>query len=88
MAVFCDRVRRVIGPRYVELSTLGGGGSTVCGTLDLVRRANGSYFSSADGNLGTDGSALGICMTTLGSKSWGWTVSGRRIGRSTESRRV
>ena len=45
MEVVCDIVLRSIGPRYVSLSTLGGGGSTVCVTLDLVRRAMGSSFS-------------------------------------------
>ena len=42
VAVVCDRMSQAIGPRSVALSTLGGGGSTVCGTLDLVRRATGS----------------------------------------------
>ena len=67
MAVVCDRVCQAIGLRSVALSTLGGGGSTVCGTLDLVRRATGSYFSLVDGTLGADGAALGVWMTTLGS---------------------
>ena len=42
VAVVCDRVRLAIGPRSVSLATLGGGGSTVCGNLELVRRATGS----------------------------------------------
>ena len=88
MALFCDHMRREIGPRSVVFSTLGGGGSTVCGTLDLVRRANGSYFYLVDGNLGVDGDALGVCMTTLGSKAWVWIVAGRCIGLSTECRHV
>ena len=45
MAVVCDRVRQAIGLRSVALYTIGVGGSTVCGTLDLVRRATGSYCS-------------------------------------------
>ena len=88
MAVVCDRVRWTIGPRSVALSTIGGGGSTVCGTLDLMRRATGSHYSLVDGNLGDDGAVLGVCMTTLGNKAWGLTVSGRRIGHSTERCRV
>ena len=40
-AVF-DRVRLEIGPVSCVLVTLGGGWSTVCGTLDLVRRDIGS----------------------------------------------
>ena len=67
MAVVCDRVCQAIGLRSVALSTLGGGGSTVCGTLDLVRRATGSYCSLVYGTLGADGAALGVWMTTLGS---------------------
>ena len=88
MAVVCDCVRWEIGPRSVSLSTLGGGGSTVCGTLDLVRRATGSYCSLVYGIFGPDGSALGVWMTTLGSKACGWKVAVRRIGRSTERRRL
>ena len=88
MAVVCDRVHWAIGPRYVALSTLGGGGSMVCGTLDLVCRATGSYFSLVDGYLGSDRAALGVWMTTLGSKAWGWTVDRRHIGCSTERRCV
>ena len=42
VAVVCDYVRLAIGPRSVSLATLGGGGSTVCGTLDLVRCVTGS----------------------------------------------
>ena len=42
VAVVCYRVRLEIGPGYVALDTLGGGRFTVCGTLDLVRRATGS----------------------------------------------
>ena len=37
VAVFCDRVRLVIGPRSVALATIGGGESTVYGNLDHVR---------------------------------------------------
>ena len=37
-----------------------------------------------DGTFGVDGEALGLWMTTLGSKSWGWSLVGRRIGRSIE----
>ena len=39
LAVVFDIVRQAIGPGSVALSTLGGGGSTVCVTLDLVRYA-------------------------------------------------
>ena len=67
MAVVCDQVRQTIGLRSVALYTLGGGGSMVCGTLELVRRATGSYCSVVDGTLGADGAALGVWMTTLGS---------------------
>ena len=42
VSVVCERVRRAIGLRSVALSTLGGGMSMVCGTLDLVRHATGS----------------------------------------------
>ena len=70
MAVLCYQVRQTIGPRSVAFSTLGGGGSTVCGTLYLVRRATVSYFSLVDGNLGADGDSLGVCMTTIGSEVW------------------
>ena len=65
MAVVCDQVRQAIGLRSVALSTIGGGGSTVCGTLDLVRRATGSYCSLVDVTLGADAAALGVYMTTL-----------------------
>ena len=44
MGVVCDIVRQAIVPGYVSLSTLGGGGSTVCDTLDLVRHAMVSFF--------------------------------------------
>ena len=67
MEVVCDLVRQEIGCRYVAFSTLGGGGSTVCGTLDLVRCEMGSYCSLVDGTLGADGAELGVWMTTLGS---------------------
>ena len=53
-----------------------------------MRRATGSHYSLVDGNLGDDGAVLGVCMTTLGNKAWGLTVSGRRIGHSTERCRV
>ena len=42
MAAVCDRVRLEIGPVSCVLLTLGGGGSTVCGTLDLVCISTGS----------------------------------------------
>ena len=41
-AAVCDRVRLAIGPVSGVWLTLGGGWSTFWGTLDLVRRANGS----------------------------------------------
>ena len=66
-AVVCYQVRQAIGLMSIALSTLGGEGSTVCGTLDLVHRATGSYCSLVDGTLGADGAALGVWMTTLGS---------------------
>ena len=68
MEVVCDRVRRAIGPRYVVLSTLVGGGYTVCGALDLVRCATGSYSYLVDGTLVSDRATLGVWMTNLGSK--------------------
>ena len=88
MAVVCDLMLRSIIPRCVDLSILGGVGSTVCGNVDLVRCAIGSYWSLVDGTLGADGAALGVCMTTLGSEVLGWTVSWRHIVRSTELRRL
>ena len=42
MAAVFDLVRLEIGPMSVNFFTLGGGGSTVCGTLDHVRHATGS----------------------------------------------
>ena len=42
MAAVCDRLRLEIGPVSGVLFTLGGGWSTVWGTLDLVLRATGS----------------------------------------------
>ena len=42
VVVVCDIVRLEIGPMSVDLFTLGGGGSTVCGNLDLVRLATGA----------------------------------------------
>ena len=75
MSGVCDLVRRSIGPRYVALSPLGGGGSMVCGTLGLVRRATGSYCSLVDVTLGADRATLGSWMITLGSKAWGCTFS-------------
>ena len=42
VAVVFYILRLEIGPMSVYLFTLGGGGSTVCGTMDLVLRANGS----------------------------------------------
>ena len=41
MAAVFDRVHLAIGPVSGDFLTLGGGWSTVCGTLDLVRRATG-----------------------------------------------
>ena len=73
MEVVCDLVRLSIGPGYVALSTLGGEGSTVCVTLNLVCCSMGSYFSWVDGTLDTDRSALGVSMKTLGSEAGGWT---------------
>ena len=60
MEVVCDSVNREIGPRSIALYTLGGGGYTVCGTLDLVHCATGSYYSLVDGNIGADGAELGV----------------------------
>ena len=42
MEAVCDLVCLAIGSMSVDLLTLGGGWSMVCGTLDLVRRATGS----------------------------------------------
>ena len=75
MAVVFDRVRGSICPRYVALSILGGGGSTVCGSFYLVRCATGSYCSLVDGTLGDNRAALGAWMATLGSEAWGWKVA-------------
>ena len=75
MEVVFYLVRRAIVPRSVALFTLGGVGSTVCVTLDLVRCAMGSYFSWVDGTLGADWVALGVWLNTLGSKAWDWTFS-------------
>ena len=80
VAVVCDIVRLEIGPMPVYLFTLGGGGYTVCGDLDLVSCANSSQLSLVAGTFGVDDESLGFCMTTLGSKSWGWSLVGRRIG--------
>ena len=66
MEVVCDLVRWAIGLGSIASPTLGGGGSTVCVTLDLVRRAMGSYFSRVDGTLGADGAELDVRMKTLG----------------------
>ena len=42
VAVVCDLVSLEIGPMSVDLFTLGCGGTTVCGTMDLVCCATGS----------------------------------------------
>ena len=75
MTLVCDLVRQAIGPRSVALPTLVGGGSMVCGTVDLVHRSMGSYWSLIDGTLGYDRAALCVGMTTLGSESGVWTVA-------------
>ena len=80
----CDRFLWTIGPRYVALSTLGGGWSMVCGTLDLVLCATGSYCSLVDVTLGDDGTVLGVWMTALGSEAWVCTVALQRIGHIAE----
>ena len=86
MSVVCDLVRWEIFPRSVALSTLGGGGSMVCGTVDMVRRAMGSYWSLVDGTLGSDGAALGFWVTTLGSEAWSQTFDRHRIVHSNARR--
>ena len=68
MEVVCDLVLREIGPGSSALSTLGGGGSTVCVTLDLVHH---TCFNLVDGTLVADGDALGVGMNTPGSEAWG-----------------
>ena len=88
VAVVFGRVRRAICPRSVAFDTLGGGGPTVCGTLELLSCATGSKCSLIAGIIGADGEALGFWMTTLGSKPWGWTVVGRRIEHIIERRCV
>ena len=88
MAAFCGLVRLAIGPMSVDFLTLGGGGSTVCETLELVRRATGSYSFFVNVNFGVDRVALGFCMTTLGSKFWGCSLLERCIGCSIERCRV
>ena len=72
MGVVFDIVRRAIGPGYVVLYTLGGGGSTGCVNLYLVCRAMGSFFYWVDSTLSDDGYVLGVGMNTLGSEAWGW----------------
>ena len=42
VSVIVDRMRLAIGPRSVALDTLGGGRSTLYGTLDLFCCATGS----------------------------------------------
>ena len=88
MAAVCDLVCLAIGPMSVDVLTLGGGWSMVCGTLDLVRRSTGSYSFLVNDTFGGDREALGFWMTTLGSKSWVWSLLVRRIGRSVERCRV
>ena len=73
MEVVCDLVCQAIGPGSISLSTLGGGGSMLCVTLNLVRHTMGSYSSRVDVTLVADGAALGVGMNTLGSEAWGWT---------------
>ena len=88
MAAVYDHVHLKMGPMSVDLLTLGGGWSTICGTLDLVRCAAGSYSFLFNVTFCVNGEALGFCMITLGSKSWGWSLLGRRIGRSIDRFRV
>ena len=65
MEAVCDLVLQAIGPGSVALSTLVGGGSNVCVTLDLVHREMGSYFPRVDGTFGADGDALSVGTNTL-----------------------
>ena len=60
MAAVCKRVCMAIGAVSGVLFTLGGGWSTVWGTLDLVRRATGSYWLVMDGTVVGIGEALGF----------------------------
>ena len=60
MAEVCDGVLLTIGPVSGVLLTLGVGWSTVCGTLDLVRRATGSYLFLVNGTFFGDGETLGL----------------------------
>ena len=48
----------------------------------------GSFFYWVDSTLSDDGYVLGVGMNTLGSEAWGWKGAWRRIGRSTEWRRL
>ena len=57
MELVCDLVRQAIGPGSGALSTFGGGGSTLCVTLDLLCHAMGSYFPRIDGTLSADKTA-------------------------------
>ena len=71
MAAVCDRVCLAINPVSGDLLTLGGGWSTVCGTLNLVCCATGSYLLFVNGTFGGNVEELDFLITTLGSNSWG-----------------
>ena len=88
MAAVCERVRMEIGAVSGVLFKLGGGRSTVWGTLDLVLRATGSYWLVMYGNGVGIGEALGFGMAPLGGTSGGRSSWGRYIGRSMERCRV
>ena len=84
MAAVCERVHLAIGAVSGVFFTLGGGWSTVWGTLDLVHRVTDSYLLMMDGTSVGIGEALGFGMATLGSVSGGRSSWGRRVGRSME----
>ena len=56
----------------------------MCGNLDLLHHATGSYWLVMDGSGVGIGEALGFGMDTLGGASGGWSSWGRRIGHSIE----
>ena len=78
MAALCERVRLEIGAVSVFLFSLGGGRSMV-GNLDRVRRAIFSSGLAMDS--GGISMAGGFGMNTLGGEAGGRSSWGRRIRR-------
>ena len=85
MAAVCERVRLEIGAVSVVLFNLGGGRSME-GNLDHVRRAIGS--SGLEMDSGGISMARGFGTTTLGGEAGSRSSWGRRIGRRIERGRV